>query len=81
MVFTDDLTRVGPVRPAGALRRYRERTGIAATLVAVGMASNGFAIADPDDGGMMDVVGFDAAVPGVIAAVAPGVGAGDHADP
>jgi hypothetical protein len=31
------------------------------------MASNGFTIADPDDAGMLDVVGFDAAVPQVVA--------------
>ncbi len=50
-----------------ALRRYRERMGIAAKLVVVGMTSNGFTIADPNDGGMLDVVGFDAAAPAVIA--------------
>ena len=33
----------------------------------VGMVSNGFSIADPDDAGMLDVVGFDAATPVVIA--------------
>jgi 60 kDa SS-A/Ro ribonucleoprotein len=32
-------------------------------LIVVAMASNGFSIADPDDAGMMDVVGFDGAVP------------------
>ena len=31
------------------------------------MASNGFSIADPDDAGMLDVVGFDTATPQVIA--------------
>jgi 60 kDa SS-A/Ro ribonucleoprotein len=30
------------------------------------MTSNGFTIADPADGGMLDVVGFDAAAPAVI---------------
>jgi 60 kDa SS-A/Ro ribonucleoprotein len=49
------------------LRQYRERTGIAAKLVVVGMVSNGFSIADPNDAGMLDVVGFDAAAPAVIA--------------
>ena len=39
---------------------------LAAHLVVVGMESNGFAIADPADGGMLDVVGFDAAAPAVI---------------
>ena len=49
-----------------ALRQYRERTGIAAKLVVVGMASDGFTIADPADTGILDVVGFDTATPGLI---------------
>ena len=49
-----------------ALRAYRERMGIPAKLVVVGMTSNGFSIADPDDAGMLDVVGFDTATPQVI---------------
>lgn len=66
VVYTDNETWVGEVHPAQALRRYRERTGIAAKLVVVGMASNGFSIADPEDAGMLDVVGFDTATPAVI---------------
>ena len=38
-----------------------------AKLVVIGMVSNGFNIADPNDGGMLDVVGFDTATPSVIA--------------
>jgi 60 kDa SS-A/Ro ribonucleoprotein len=30
------------------------------------MASNGFSIADPEDAGMLDVVGFDTVAPSVI---------------
>ena len=63
----DDFGHIGRVHPAQALREYRERMGIPARLVVVGMASNGFSIADPADAGMLDVVGFDAAVPQVIA--------------
>ena len=36
------------------------------------MTSNGFSIADPDDDGMLDVVGFDASAPQVIADFAGG---------
>jgi len=36
-------------------------------LVVVAMASNGFSIANPEDAGMLDVVGFDAATPALIA--------------
>ena len=35
--------------------------------VVVGMTSNGFTLADPNDRGMMDVVGFDTSAPAVIA--------------
>lgn len=67
VVYTDNETWAGNVHPAQALRRYRERMGIAARLVVVAMASNGFSIADPEDAGMLDVVGFDAAAPQLIA--------------
>jgi hypothetical protein len=33
----------------------------------VGITSNGFILADPNDRGMIDVVGFDMTVPAVIA--------------
>lgn len=67
VVYTDSETWAGPIHPVQALRQYRERTGIAAKLVVVGLVSNGFSIADPDDAGMLDVVGFDTAAPAVIA--------------
>lgn len=50
-----------------ALRQYRERTGLAAKLVVIDLASNRFSITDPADVGILDVVGFDAAMPAVIA--------------
>jgi 60 kDa SS-A/Ro ribonucleoprotein len=63
VIYTDSETWAGSIHPVQALRDYRERMGIAAKLVVVAMASNGFSIADPDDAGMLDVVGFDAATP------------------
>ncbi|HZW53975.1 MAG TPA: TROVE domain-containing protein, partial [Candidatus Elarobacter sp.] len=72
VVYTDSETWAGTIHPDEALRLYRERTGIAAKLVVVGMTSNGFTIADPNDGGMLDVVGFDAAAPALIADFARG---------
>jgi 60 kDa SS-A/Ro ribonucleoprotein len=66
VVYTDNETWAGDVHPSQALRRYREKTGIPARLVVVGMASNGFSIADPNDAGMLDVVGFDASAPQLI---------------
>ena len=63
VVYTDCETWYGNIHPAQALRRYRERTGIDAKLVVMGMAGNRFTIADPTDRGMLDVVGFDASAP------------------
>jgi 60 kDa SS-A/Ro ribonucleoprotein len=66
VIYTDNETWSGDIHPAQALRRYREGMGIAAKLVVVAMTSNGFTIADPDDAGMLDVVGFDTTTPQVI---------------
>ena len=43
-----------------------------AKLIVVGMQSNGFTIADPNDKGMLDVVGFDSAAPQVMSLFAEG---------
>jgi 60 kDa SS-A/Ro ribonucleoprotein len=72
VIYTDSETWAGSVHPAEALREYRRRSGIDARLVVVGMVSNGFSIADPADAGMLDVVGFDAATPALIAGFASG---------
>ncbi|KRY41425.1 60 kDa SS-A/Ro ribonucleoprotein, partial [Trichinella spiralis] len=67
IVYTDCETWAGRVKPATALHFYRERTGITdAKLIVVGMVSAGFTIADPNDNGMLDVVGFDPATPDVM---------------
>ena len=47
--------------------RYRNEFVGDAKAVVVGMTSNGFTLADPNDRGMLDVVGFDTTVPAVIA--------------
>jgi len=66
VIYTDSETWHGEIHPAQALRQYRDRMGIPARLVVCGMLSNGFTIADPDDAGMLDVVGFDTATPNLI---------------
>ncbi|MCA9569620.1 MAG: TROVE domain-containing protein [Myxococcales bacterium] len=66
-VYTDSETWFGSIHPAQALQQYRRATGIDAKLIVVGMVSNGFTIADPNDAGMLDVVGFDTAAPNVMA--------------
>jgi 60 kDa SS-A/Ro ribonucleoprotein len=72
VIYTDSETWAGPVHPVQALHDYRHASGIDARLVVVGMVSNGFSIADPADGGMLDVVGFDTATPQLIADFARG---------
>ncbi len=67
VVYTDSETWAGKIHPVQALKEYRTKSGIPAKLVVVGMVSNEFSIADPNDGGMLDVVGFDTAAPAVIA--------------
>jgi 60 kDa SS-A/Ro ribonucleoprotein len=66
-VYTDSETWAGKIHPVQALDKYRQKTGIGARLVVIGMVSNEFSIADPNDAGMLDVVGFDTATPSVIA--------------
>ncbi|XP_067657624.1 RNA-binding protein RO60-like [Haliotis asinina] len=64
VVYTDCETWFGKIHPSEALRQYRKWSGLwDARLIVCGMSSNEFTIADPDDPGMMDVVGFDSAAP------------------
>lgn len=67
LIYTDSETWFGKVHPMQALKQYRDKTGIPAKLVIVGMVGNEFSIADPKDAGMMDVVGFDANAPAIMA--------------
>ena len=67
IVLTDIETWTGAAHPAAALQEYRKRMGIPAKFIVMAMVSNGFTIADPDDAGMLDLVGFDAAMPALIA--------------
>ncbi len=71
-ILTDSETWYGQVHPMAALRRYREHTGIPAKLVVVGLLANRVSLADPEDAGTLDVVGFDTATPQLIAAFAAG---------
>ena len=73
VVYTDNETWAGDIHPHQALVEYRQKSGIDAKLVVVGMTATRFSIADPDDAGMLDVVGFDAAVPSLITEFARGL--------
>ena len=62
-VYTDNET--GGSNPSAALKQYRQKSGINAKLVVNAMTAGNFSIADPNDGGMLDIVGFDSSAPQV----------------
>lgn len=67
-IYTDSETNArGSMHAAQMLKQYRQLSGIPAKMVVNGMTATKFSIADPNDAGMMDVVGFDANAPKVIA--------------
>jgi len=66
VIFTDSETWAGTIHPTKALEEYRQKMGIPAKLVVMAMVPNNFTIADPKDGGMLDVVGFDTNTPTII---------------
>lgn len=66
VVYTDSETYYGTPHPCQALQAYRDRMGIDAKLIVCGMVANEVSIADPNDGGMLDVVGFDTNVPAIM---------------
>ncbi len=65
-VYTDNETWAGDIHPVQALQEYRQKMGIPAKLVVIGMTATEFSIADQNDAGMLDVVGFDTATPSLI---------------
>jgi 60 kDa SS-A/Ro ribonucleoprotein len=65
--FTDSETWSGRTHPHQALKQYRAAYNPQAKFVVVGMCSNEFTIADPNDAGSLDIVGCDPNTPRVIA--------------
>lgn len=66
VIYTDNESWAGDMHVDQALREYRQRMGIGAKLVSVALSGDRFTVANPDDAGQLDVVGFDAATPNVI---------------
>jgi len=66
-IFTDSESWAGKIHTAQALDMYRQKTGIPAKFVVVAMTANDYSVGDPDDGGTLNCVGFDASVPNLIA--------------
>ena len=66
-VYTDNETWAGRMQPMEALKKYRKDMNLPnAKLIVTGVTATDFTIADPLDGGALDVVGFDASAPAII---------------
>jgi len=72
VVYTDSETYMGSIHPQVALQQYRDKTGINAKLVVVGMVSNSLTIADPADRNTLNLAGFDTATPEIMSLFASG---------
>ena len=67
VTYTDSETWAGKIHPAQALKEHRNKFNHNAKMAVVAAAANKFSIADPNDPGMMDFVGFDTNAPAVMA--------------
>jgi 60 kDa SS-A/Ro ribonucleoprotein len=67
VVITDNETWQGPRQVFQELMKYRDTTGIPASLAVLGVSSTEFSIADKNDRRQLDMVGFDSAAPRVLA--------------
>ena len=66
VIYTDSETWYGDIHPKTALDMYRQKMGRKAKCAIVAMVANNFSIADPNDAGMLDIIGFDTATPAVL---------------
>lgn len=67
IVYTDNETWYGDIHPVQALTAYRSQMGISAKMIECAFTATDVSIADPNDGGMLDICGLDASIPQVIA--------------
>lgn len=67
VIYTDNETWYGNTHPSVALEQYRSKTGLNTKLFVHAMTSGGSSICDPRDSNSLDMVGLDAAAPGVMA--------------
>lgn len=66
VIYTDSETWYGDIHPKTALDMYRQEMGRPSKCVIVAMVANNFSIADPNDAGMLDIIGFDTATPSIL---------------
>lgn len=58
VIITDNEVNMNP-HPTPVLRAYRKDFNPETKLIVIGMTSNGFSVADPNDSRALDIVGFD----------------------
>lgn len=74
VIITDNEVWAGNTHASTALRQFRTRMNKKdCKMVTVGMTATNFTIADPNDPGQLDVVGFDTATPQLISEFAKGL--------
>lgn len=66
VIYTDNETWFGKVHPSRALADYRKKFNPNAKLIVAATSATEFSIANQNDGGMLDIVGFDASSPALI---------------
>lgn len=67
VIITDNETYYGKTHPFKALQQYRQAMNKPnAKLIVLATTATKFSIADPSDAGMLDIAGFDSAVPQLI---------------
>jgi 60 kDa SS-A/Ro ribonucleoprotein len=67
VIITDNETNTGTQSPVQALAKYRAAKKQTAKSIVIATSVSEFTIADPKDGGMLDIAGFDSAAPQIIA--------------
>lgn len=67
VIITDNETNTGSQSPTQALAKYRSSVNSGAKSIVIATSVSQFTIADPKDGGMLDIAGFDSAAPQIIA--------------
>jgi len=67
VTYTDSETWAGPIHAAQALVQYRQKMGLAAKAICVGLVANQYSVLDENDAGSLNIGGFDSAAPQVMA--------------
>lgn len=67
VIISDGESWAGTTHTSQALVNYRQKMGRDSKLIVINMVANRTSLADPKDEGSIDIVGFDASVPTIIA--------------